>query len=94
MIVGIIIVLCIIGGLVFGGIKAIKKLKQDKSKFQEKLDKEFEDGKILLPIDKMDFKGLEEFKEKTCHIKSIKKQLDDIDKDFNKLNFKEREDGE
>lgn len=92
MIVGIIIGVCIVGGMVFGGRKAFKKLKKDKSKDQEKIDKQFEDGKILLPIDKRDFEDLDEFKEKTSHIKSVKKQLDNIDNDFKKLEFKDWED--
>ena len=94
MIVGIIIGLCVISGIIFGGIKAFKVLKKDKSKDQENIDKEFEEGNIILPIDKKDFENLDEFKEKTSHIKSVKKELDNIDKDFDKLEFKECKDGE
>lgn len=94
MIVGIIIGVCIFGGMIFGGRKAFKKLKKDKSKEQEKIDKEFEDGKILLPIDKRDFEDLDEFKKNTSHIKSVKNQLDSIENDFEKLEFKNWEDVE
>ncbi len=95
-ILGIIFIL--VGG-VFGIRFALKKLKRDESKLIDEYDKEVEEGKILMPIDKRDFEDIEEFKEKTKKITKIQSQLKSIDKDFEKLKFVtekrlEEEDGE
>ena len=59
----------------------IRKIKKVDPELEE-AEKEFEEGKILLPVDKRDFEDLEDFKEKTKHIPKIKEKLDTLDKDF------------
>lgn len=73
--------------LIFKGTKkALKKLKEKIKKDNNKLDQEFKDGKILLPIDKRDFSDFKEFKEKTKGIKKINVKLQDdkLKEDFEK----------
>lgn len=83
----------IIGGLfilVLGGFGvrfALKKIKQTESKLMNEYDKEFEEGKILMPIDKRDFEDLDEFKEKTKDISKIKNKVESLDEDFEDLKF-------
>lgn len=88
MILEIIVSICVIGGGVYGGYKANEKLKKNKKKLQDDIQREFDEGKILLPIDKRDFENLNEFKENTSHIKSVQEKLDSIDEDFSNLDFK------
>lgn len=83
----------IIGGLfilVIGGFGvrfALKKLKKDDLKNISEYDKEFEEGKVLLPIDKRDFEDLDEFKEKTKDIPKIQDKLESLNQDFKDLKF-------
>lgn len=66
---------------------AIKKLNKQKGKKEDVYLKEFNEGKILIPIDKRDFENFDKFKEDVKDDKIIKKQLDEIDKDFENREF-------
>ncbi len=66
---------------------ALKKHKKKKKIDEDNLLKEFEEGKIILPIDKRDFKDFKDFKEKTKHIESVKDKFETIDTDFEKFKF-------
>ena len=69
--------------LIFIGVKfSMKKLNKDKLKKQEEYEEEFLKGNILVPIDKRDFENLDEFKEKTNHLPTVKETLKNLDKDF------------
>lgn len=81
----VVVAIVVIGFIIKKAIKIKKKTKETYAGVEE----EFESGKILLPIDKRDFEDLEEFKEKTKHIPKIRKKLETLEEDFNKLEFVE-----
>lgn len=43
--------------------------------FQQLAEEEFEKGNIVLPTDIRDYENLDEFKEKTSHLKNIQNNL-------------------
>lgn len=50
-------------------------------------DKEFEEGKVLVPIDKRDFEDFDGFKEKVRDIPVLYNQIKTINKDFKEREF-------
>ena len=95
MIIVIIIIVVIVVASGYGLYRANNKITAFNKKKLVDVEQEFEDGKILLPIDKRDFEDFNSFKNKTSHIKIIDKKVKTIDKDFNDLEFKthKNEDG-
>lgn len=89
MVIGIIISFLILSGVGYAIYKANKKFNKLDLKKEEEIEKEFNEGKILLPIDKRDFENMDEFESKTSHIESINKKIKSIDKDFEELKFKD-----
>ena len=65
----------------------IKSKKSAIKKGEELIEKEFEEGKIILPIDKRDFENFKDFKKKTSHIPDISGKIETIKEDFRKFEF-------
>ncbi len=83
-IIGIIIFLAFMSvGIFF----AVKKVKKQTKINNEKYEKEFRDGKVLMPIDRRDFSDLEEFTKKTKDLHEIQEKIKTLDKDFDELEF-------
>lgn len=77
----------ILAGVFYGARFAIKRLNVVQLAKVTQYDKEFEEGKVLLPIDKRDFENFEEFKKQTDKVKVIKEKMETMDQDFEDLNF-------
>ena len=72
--------------LLFFGTKYLsKKIKKKQENLQEEIEKEFKEGKIVLPIDKRDFENFKEFEDKTKNIKKVNDNLKNMEKDFDKF---------
>ncbi len=54
-------------------IKFFKNFLKDKK--QEEVEKEFENGNIVLPTGMRDFEDFAEFKDKTSHLEKIQEKL-------------------
>ncbi len=87
--VSVILGLLFFGACMFFGIKfALKKLKKQKihsNNDMVEIEKEFEEGNILMPVDKRDFEDIEEFKKHTSQLPEISEQLEDLDRSLKNI---------
>jgi hypothetical protein len=59
-----------------------KQKKKKLSKEQQLIEKEFNEGKIILPTEPKDYADLKDFRKNTLHLPEVQKKLDEMEVEY------------